>query len=161
MGTAYNPMGLDMHQNQEQGPSVASHDFIFDTAAFENAFDLAAAEMVQSDRELDELMSGAVLKDMGHEDLATFEINKTRMHESTVMSEPRLQTKQNQEPVQGPAQASDALSQTAGLLLDSVSHDTSDKFAQSSFLALMRRLRDKEVTVEGEDFIDVSVMRLS
>lgn len=51
---------------------------------------------------------------------------------------------------------SDALAHTAGQLLDSVSNDTSDKFAQSSFLALMRRLRDHEVKVDGENFIDVS-----
>ncbi|MBE7181807.1 MAG: hypothetical protein INR71_11485, partial [Terriglobus roseus] len=41
----------------------------------------------------------------------------------------------------------DELSKTAGHLLDSVAHDTSDKFQNSSFLALMRRLRDKEVRV--------------
>jgi hypothetical protein len=48
------------------------------------------------------------------------------------------------------------LSRTAGELLDSVSHDTSRKFQDSVFLNLMRRIRDKEVRVEGENFVEVS-----
>lgn len=48
------------------------------------------------------------------------------------------------------------LARTAGHLLESVSHETSQKFQESVFLQLMRRLRDKEVTVEGENFVEVS-----
>ncbi|KAK2802953.1 hypothetical protein FQN50_007198 [Emmonsiellopsis sp. PD_5] len=47
---------------------------------------------------------------------------------------------------------SDELAKTAGQLLDSVSHDQSEKFKGSNFLALMRQLRDREVTVEGDEF---------
>jgi hypothetical protein len=39
------------------------------------------------------------------------------------------------------------LSRTAGQLLDSVSHETSQKFQDSVFLNLMRRIRDREVRV--------------
>ena len=49
----------------------------------------------------------------------------------------------------------DELARTAGQLLDSVRGDTSKKFQESSFLALMRQLRDREVKLEGEKFIDV------
>lgn len=48
------------------------------------------------------------------------------------------------------------LARTAGALLDSVSHDTSTKFQESVFLQLMRRIRDHEVRVEGEHFVEVS-----
>jgi hypothetical protein len=48
------------------------------------------------------------------------------------------------------------LSRTAGQLLDSVSHETSQKFQDSVFLNLMRRIRDREVRVEGENFVEVS-----
>lgn len=51
---------------------------------------------------------------------------------------------------------SDELAKTAGQLLDSVSHDQSEKFKQSNFLALMRRIRDREVRVEGDEFREVS-----
>lgn len=50
----------------------------------------------------------------------------------------------------------DDLARTAGQLLDSVRHDQSQKFQDSSFLALMRQLRDREVRVEGDRMIDVS-----
>jgi hypothetical protein len=46
----------------------------------------------------------------------------------------------------------DELARTAGHLLSSIQHDTSDKFQNSQFLALMRKIRDGEVRVEGEEF---------
>lgn len=46
----------------------------------------------------------------------------------------------------------DELARTAGQLLTSVQHDTSDKFQNSQFLALMRKIRDGEVKVQGEEF---------
>lgn len=50
----------------------------------------------------------------------------------------------------------DVLARTAGQLLNSVQHDSSDKFRESRFLDLMRRIRDREVEVKGEDFIETS-----
>lgn len=46
----------------------------------------------------------------------------------------------------------DDLARTAGQLLNSVQHDTSDKFQNSQFLSLMRKIRDGEVRVQGEEF---------
>jgi len=54
------------------------------------------------------------------------------------------------------AQDADALARAAGQILTSVSHDQSEKFQQSNFLALMRRIRDREVEVKGDDFAEVS-----
>jgi hypothetical protein len=51
----------------------------------------------------------------------------------------------------------DELARTAGALLDRVKDDRSAKFQQSSFLALMRQLRDKEVVVDGEQMVPVSL----
>ena len=48
----------------------------------------------------------------------------------------------------------DELANTAGELLDRVSDNTSRKFQQSSFLALMRQLRDGEVMVDGDKMVD-------
>ena len=62
-----------------------------------------------------------------------------------------------EEPVAAEAEAeADALSRTAGRLLDSVANETSDKFRQSQFLGLMRKLRDGEVRIEGEEMVDVA-----
>ena len=52
----------------------------------------------------------------------------------------------------------DELSRTAGQLLDSLSHEQNQKFKESSFMALMRQLRDKEVSVEGDKIVDVSTL---
>lgn len=56
-----------------------------------------------------------------------------------------------------PHDEADDLARTAGQLLDSVRHDQSQKFQDSNFLALMRQLRDREVRVEGDRMIDVSI----
>lgn len=50
----------------------------------------------------------------------------------------------------------DELAWTAGELLDNVKHDQNPKFQKSSFLSLMRQLRDREVHVEGDKIINVS-----
>ncbi|KAL1644726.1 hypothetical protein SLS58_004188 [Diplodia intermedia] len=64
---------------------------------------------------------------------------------------------QQQQPQQNPLNNDDEeLARTAGQLVDSVSHDTSQKFVQSRFLALMRQLRDHEVRVDGDKIVEVS-----
>ena len=50
----------------------------------------------------------------------------------------------------------DELARTAGDLLNALKHDQSDKFQQSQFLSFMRRIRDREVEIKGEDFVEVS-----
>ena len=54
-----------------------------------------------------------------------------------------------------PIVEADELARTAGALLENVKSETSKKFQESSFLSLMRQLRDREVTVEGDRFVDV------
>ena len=51
----------------------------------------------------------------------------------------------------------DALAETATQLLENVKDDTSSKFQRSNFLTLMRQLRDREVHVEGDKLVEVSV----
>lgn len=67
-------------------------------------------------------------------------------------------TTENQQEQEQPQQATDAdadsLALTAGELLHSVKDDSSEKFQQSNFLALMRRLRDREVVVRGDDIVE-------
>jgi hypothetical protein len=49
----------------------------------------------------------------------------------------------------------DEMAATAGRLLERVADNTSEKFQNSQFLALMRRLRDREVKVQGDGLVDV------
>ena len=67
----------------------------------------------------------------------------------TVVEEPpkREETDQDKD--------NDDLSRTAGNLLTSLQDNQSQKFRESNFLALMRRLRDREVKVEGDGLVEV------
>lgn len=49
----------------------------------------------------------------------------------------------------------DEMAETAGRLLERVADNTSEKFQNSQFLSLMRRLRDREVRVEGDKMVDI------
>ncbi|KAF8320908.1 hypothetical protein DL93DRAFT_2131326 [Clavulina sp. PMI_390] len=50
----------------------------------------------------------------------------------------------------------DDLAAAAGLLVSSMSHEKSDKFKNSEFMGLMRRLRDREAIVDGQTIIETS-----
>ncbi|KAG0639803.1 hypothetical protein HOY80DRAFT_1009353 [Tuber brumale] len=67
-----------------------------------------------------------------------------------VAEEPPKQGESNQD------KDNDDLSRTAGNLLTSLQNNQSQKFRESNFLALMRRLRDREVKVEGDGLVEVS-----
>ncbi|KAF8070620.1 hypothetical protein FPV67DRAFT_1561383 [Lyophyllum atratum] len=47
----------------------------------------------------------------------------------------------------------DELARTAGLLLDNVRHEQNPKFQNSQFMDLMRKLRDRDVIVEGNQVV--------
>lgn len=48
----------------------------------------------------------------------------------------------------------DDLAKTAGLLIDTVKDDQNPKFKNSQFLSFMRRVRDGEVVVDGNDMVE-------
>lgn len=54
-----------------------------------------------------------------------------------------------------PAEA-DELARTAGRLVSTVEHDQNDKFKQSNFLTLMRKIRDREAAVQGTDIVETT-----
>lgn len=73
-------------------------------------------------------------------------------HQEPVQEEPQEEKKkQDQHP-----NDDDEMAETAARLLDSVADNTSEKFRQSTFLELMRRLRDREVRVEGDKIVETN-----
>ena len=50
----------------------------------------------------------------------------------------------------------DDLARTAGLLVDTIRGEQNPKFKNSQFLNLMRKLRDGDVVVNGEDLVERS-----
>ncbi|KAF2189664.1 hypothetical protein K469DRAFT_562696 [Zopfia rhizophila CBS 207.26] len=63
------------------------------------------------------------------------------------------QEKKEEQPVKND---DDEMAETAGKLLERVADNTSEKFQKSQFLELMRRLRDREVRVEGDKVVEVN-----
>ncbi|RDB25292.1 Peroxisomal targeting signal receptor [Hypsizygus marmoreus] len=61
---------------------------------------------------------------------------------------------------QGP-QDSDELSRTAALLLEHVRNEQNPKFQNSQFLGLMKKLRDRDVIVEGNQMVENDGQRTS
>lgn len=53
-------------------------------------------------------------------------------------------------------QERDELARTAGRLVESVEHDSSSKFRQSNFLDLMRKIRDKQAGIQGDNIVETS-----
>ena len=76
-------------------------------------------------------------------------------HENTLLERDQ-QPEQQKEQQHQPRNDENELAETAGQLLERVADNTSEKFKNSQFLELMRRLRDREVRVEGDKMVEVS-----
>lgn len=149
------PRVMQHNQIMAPGPSIAQQES-FDNAAFERAFEEAAnadservrqkeqeAEIgkVQNDTAID---SEQIMADQE----ASLALEKA---ETDLLNQPPI----GSDTIQPGVGAPDALSRTAGELLNVVGNDQSDKFQNSQFLQLMRQFRDKEVTVEGDKMVDM------
>ncbi|KAJ5099260.1 hypothetical protein N7532_006261 [Penicillium argentinense] len=154
-GAFNTPMNMQqqMPQNTQQSSQAPSEQF--DDAAFEAAFDQARANLEHllesevssqtetSFEEMSQADPGTVLPDEVLE--PEIRIGSDRIGPGQVKEDPLERIHDN-----------DALAQTAGQLIDNLRHEQSKKFKESSFMELMRRVRDREVEVEGEHFREVS-----
>lgn len=143
---------------QKQPERQADH--MYDEAAFERAFDAAGLSIEQTqhrqdprDTHLDQDMyrSKYALKDLSSPETETW-FDHSRIGADRILDEAQERHSQDRE-----AGDADDLARTAGQLLENVKGDQSRKFQESNFLSLMRQLRDKEVRVEGDKLVDVSV----
>ncbi|KAI9767068.1 MAG: hypothetical protein M1835_007092 [Candelina submexicana] len=129
----------------------------FDEAAFERAFDAARSQVIDQEDTL-----AQEYKVQSEEHTFRDDLDEQLPQSDHLLEQLRIGA--DTIPWQDPEQEQerlgkddpDALARTAGQLLDSVKDDQSEKFRGSSFLALMRQLRDKEVTVHGEQLVDNS-----
>lgn len=126
-----------------QAPSEA-----FDESAFEAAFAQASADM--------ELQANSITQqEAENQETVQPPAIETEMREEIKIGSDNIPDIKHEDPKTHLNDA-DELARTAGQLLDSVQHEQSEKFKQSNFLALMRRIRDREVQVEGDEFREVS-----
>lgn len=126
---------LQMGRRIQAGNNVQQQQNVteqFDDAAFEQAFEDARVQLEERrERQDREQLLGAIRETVVEEKKKEGEV-KDKEHDS------------------------DELARTAAQLLDSLSGNHSQKFQDSMFLALMRRLRDREVKVEGDKMVEVS-----
>ena len=137
---------------QQKQPEMQVEDG-FDEAAFEKAFEAATAEFQQSEKE--ELQHDVADYQEVYAGLSPETENW--MKESRIGADRISEDAQTEEKNENNHDEADELARTAGQLLENIRGDQSQKFRESSFLSLMRQLRDREVRVEGDKLVDVSM----
>ena len=138
------PTADSTHYPQEVAKEQQAPGETFDESAFEAAFEQARADL-----ELHASDDGA------REDSPRVDALQTETTEEVKIGSDTIPQVDKEDKASTSAEA-DELARTAGQLLHSVSHDQSQKFQESNFLALMRRIRDREVQVDGDEFREVS-----
>jgi peroxin-5 len=70
--------------------------------------------------------------------------------------EPEIEAEMEEQSKLTEKEEADRLAKTAGELFDRLQYEreTNEKFRNSSFMALMKKLRDREVVVEGNKMVD-------
>lgn len=146
----------------------------FDEAAFERAFDMAKEDMMvdetsasaadnvlseqqdnaaslaqdaQVSQESHQLNQTDVLETQQHHLHEQLDINNHLLPEESLIQEQEDSNQKSHDD-------DDALAATAQELLEKVEHNQTDKFKNSQFLGLMRKLRDREVKVEGDKMVE-------
>ena len=147
--TSYNTlMPASMHSTitQQKQPARQQIEGELDQEAMERAFEAVSMEQTQ----YTEAQSASV--DMAKELGEMYPYEEIRIGSDRILDESMDTEEENND-----KNDADELARTAGQLLDNIKHDQSQKFQQSSFLALMRQLRDREVHVEGDKLVNVSL----
>ncbi|KAI9881055.1 MAG: hypothetical protein M1830_008937 [Pleopsidium flavum] len=139
--------------SKQNEPRQRAED-VLDDAAFERAFEAARSEMQHSEQQWRnnnlELGQDVLINESAERLLQSDHLLvQERIGADTISQETPEGTEEHQQSVD-----SDELARTAGELLDSVKYNQSQKFQESNFLGLMRRLRDREVRVEADKMVD-------
>ncbi|TKA81476.1 hypothetical protein B0A55_02937 [Friedmanniomyces simplex] len=129
----------NVHQSKGKEPVYEQ----FDDVAFEQAFAQAREEIMD---EVEDKSSMQEDLDTVHDQLFNVIQNE---QEAIFSPEEQAQTEE-----QRAHDEQDALAATAQELLSKVDDNKSDKFRNSQFLGLMRKLRDREVRVEGDKMVE-------
>ena len=157
------PAGYLSPISREKQPEQRLEDG-FDEAAFERAFDAVKMEITQLESQAASEAQEAQL-DVSEKPLErredapiqnSYDWLEGSISQPQIGSDAILQESSKQEENHQPDREADELARTAGQLLETLKHENSEKFQNSTFLALMRQLRDKEIRVEGDQMVDVS-----
>ncbi|KAI6810197.1 hypothetical protein KC340_g17413 [Hortaea werneckii] len=189
-GMGFQSQFAPQHQQPMFGPGMqqgkgkeASTDELFDDAAFERAFEQARDDMLEENQagleglqhstEYRQDTSGELVDQIQREREIQEQLQEMRPELSRGMQDPAIQEanaledlaqqpeQMEEEKQENKGQDDDALAATAEELLNKVEHNKTDKFKNSQFLGLMRKLRDREVKVEGDQMVETTVSQPS
>lgn len=121
----------------------------FDEAAFEQAFQDVFNEM-QTTSSLDIKQDNGKMREDFMEEHMPQVIHQP--DHAKIGADAIEYTEMNDRTSDHDAQSANDLARVAGELVHNVSHETNEKFQNSQFLDLMRRIRDREVEVRNNDF---------
>ncbi|KAI6800021.1 hypothetical protein KC332_g15696 [Hortaea werneckii] len=184
-GMGFQSQFAPQHQQPMFGPEMqqgkgkeAVTDEIFDDAAFERAFEQARGDMMdesqagleglQHSTEYRQDTSGELVDQIQREREIQEQLKDMRPELSKGLQDPAIQEanaledlaqqpeQMEEEQQEKKGQDDDALAATAEELLNKVEHNKTDKFKNSQFLGLMRKLRDREVKVEGDQMVETT-----
>ncbi|RMY35745.1 hypothetical protein D0865_13829 [Hortaea werneckii] len=189
-GMGFQSQFAPQHQQPMFGPGMqqgkgkeASTDELFDDAAFERAFEQARDDMLdenqagleglQHSTEYRQDTSGELVDQIQREREIQEQLQEMRPELSKGLQDPAIQEtnaleglaqqpeQMEEDKQENKRQDDDALAATAEELLNKVEHNKTDKFKNSQFLGLMRKLRDREVKVEGDQMVETTVSQPS
>ncbi|EPS42788.1 hypothetical protein H072_3201 [Dactylellina haptotyla CBS 200.50] len=131
----------------------------------EGATQISVVKPVENytDAEFDQMFEEAAAQQIvGHQELGSFPQREVPQPLQTPLSqavEPVSEQETKAEEKDNSQEDADELARTAGQLVDTLSQDTSKKFQESQFVALMRKLRDKTVRVEDGKMVEGKLRR--
>ncbi|KAL9131242.1 MAG: hypothetical protein Q9217_000784 [Psora testacea] len=128
----------------------ADRDADFDDAAFEQAFKEVQGSSVRINENESVILEEQSSKRFAEET----EERETQPVAYRIGSDQLLDESRAKKGEHNEADEADELARTARNLLENVKGDQSAKFLESNFLSLMRRLRDREVKVDGDKIVD-------
>ena len=144
-----------VHGQYEQYPQQAAVTNSTDDAALDAAF---AAYDQDFENEMDQWMTAHGPQPAV--DMAEVQANMEAIADEQDVSRMRQEREERQEHPRAPAPNDDGATtefrKAAMDILDTVGQNQGEKFKNSSFLELMRRICAKEVILQGEDLVDVT-----
>lgn len=136
-------------------------DEAVESEAFERAFDAAAAanqESFDKEEHVQREITGYDQKNLTNDNAdALFKEKKDLPFYQPIGSDRIIDEVRKKKQQQVGENNEDELARTAGELLDNIKHEHSQKFKDSNFLSLMRQIRDREVRIEGDKVVEVSI----
>ena len=146
-GSSYVQQHSGMYAQQNAAQQVNVSEPQFSETEFEQAFQDAYEHIQASEAHLQQANPMEETVFGPQEDVAIHEPSQSKIGSDAIAYTENTERTQDQD-----IRDATDLARVAGELVQNVSHETNEKFRNSQFLDLMRKIRDREVEVRNNDF---------